>query len=202
MGSCISLFTAATHGTYVSPGPGRVTSWFLDASYIVSSGTSWSTSVMSALAAPVQVRRAASDSIAWPADPTVPHSALPVPAPPPIDMPLIGPEIYLSVSVLIALVLLGVGFYLIRARRAKKKAAMNGAGVEMGVLEKAELGGECVVPHESGGSTRVELDTIEAVRGVGVVAELEVPIAELEGDVAAGDLGIVGGDGDGEVNIG
>lgn len=174
IGSCISEFMNDNMVTFVSARSGAVTEMHLPRSILRSSGNTFTSYINSALAAHIQVRWAASDSV----EDTFSPTALPVPSP----MPAIGPAIYMSVGIPGALIILACVFFFIRVSRKRKKAAGELSRLDTGIAEKAELTGECVLPQESGGIMRVELDAIEPVRvvgGPGGTFELETPIAEL-----------------------
>lgn len=137
----------------------------------MTSGGTVTSYINSALAVPIQVRWAASDL-----------ASLNTTVPSPGHMPAIGPAIYLSVGIPSVLIILTCVFFFIRIHRARKKAAAELSRLDIGMVEKAELGGECVLPQESGGIMRLELDAIVAVGVAGIpasTAELEAPIAEL-----------------------
>lgn len=182
-GSCIARLTTDYTVTFVSASS-IVTERRLPETYRRSSGSTFIWYTNSALAAPIQVRRAASDTVSWTVGPTT--TELPQSSGTNIKyskvMPPIGPAIYLSVGIPLALIILAFVFFFYRASIARRKATAELARLDIGIVEKAELAGECVMPHESGGIMRVELDGIEAidvVGGHGTTAELETPIAEL-----------------------
>lgn len=204
MARCISAFTSDTPVTYLDTSPYRVTEKILSRSYSVTSGSTVITYVNSALADQIQVRWAASDSVDWPVGPTTFRSPVgptavdsmvsstlkpspPLPPPPELTsgfpaipttpMPPIGPGIYLSVGIPGALIIMAFLFFFVRLRKARKKAAAEFSRRDIEMVDKAELGGEPVLPQESGGIMRIELDAI--MGGPGRTAELEVPIAEL-----------------------
>lgn len=174
IGSCVSEFTTDNMVTFVSARSGTVTEIRLPRSFLGPSGSTFTSYINSALAAQIQVRRAASDPVGNTVSPTI----LPVPK----DMPPIGPEIYLSVGIPGALIILACVCFFILVSKKRKEAVRQLSRLDTGVAEKAELTGECVLPQESGGIMRVELDAIEPVRvvgGPGATFELGTPIAEL-----------------------
>ncbi|KAL0639004.1 hypothetical protein Q9L58_001885 [Maublancomyces gigas] len=186
IGSCVSEFTTDNMVTFVSASSGTVTEMRLPRSFLRPSGSTFTSYINSALAAQIQVRWAASDPAGNTFSPTMPPvpgitvspTALPVPSP----MPAIGPAIYMSVGIPGALIILACVFFFIRVSRKRKNAAGELSRLDTSIAEKAELTGECVLPQESGGIMRVELDAIEPVRvvgGPGRTFELETPIAEL-----------------------
>lgn len=187
MATCISECTSVTTVTYVYP-PSRVTELLLQRSDLITSRSTVISYVKSAVAEQIQVRWAASDSVS----PTFSMGAAPV-----ISMPPIGPGIYLSVGIPGVLIIMAFLFFFIHLRRARKQAAAELSRRDIEMVDKAELGGEPVLPQESGGIMLVELDTI--VGGPGRTAELEGPIAELaapfpemEGSTAAGAPQVAG----------
>lgn len=177
-GSCVSEFSKDNTVTFVSTSVVVGELGLPRLIHLTSSGTVTSY-INSALAVPIQVRWAASDLASL--NTTVPL-ALNTTVPSPGHMPAIGPAIYLSVGIPSVLIILTCVFFFIRIHRARKKAAAELSRLDIGMVEKAELGGECVLPQESGGIMRLELDAIVAVDVAGIparTAELEAPIAEL-----------------------
>lgn len=183
-GSCISQFTTNDTVTFIFAGR-VVAEEHISGSSRISSGSTFTWYTNSATAAPIQVRRAPSDTVGWVVGPTIkePSQLSTANIESALTIPSIGPAIYLSVGIPLTLIILGLVFFFHRASRARRKAIAELSRLDIGVVEKAELAGECVMPHESGGIMRAELDGIEAVDvvgGHGTTAELETPIAELE----------------------